>query len=244
MALDPNSFEYQLFFVLNILLLVAKFLLSAYLGKKIYTKTKKEGKFSFDFIFGFFILMVCLFVSRLLYFFYDFYLTQFEPDNFLNSDALLMWVFATLTSTIGYSTVMFLVDYRVLHFKLKGILAYIILGVGIFDTIFILGGFVKTQGAFEFASGLLMFVNFLAIVVPVIFFYIGTKTTGLRRDSYIIAFGIIIFSIGSSLLIQPIISPLRLAFGDAIQIPIFFVFFFFKLIGLAMFSYGVTQFSL
>lgn len=244
MPLEPNTIEYQVFFILTILLLVAKFTLSIYLGSKIYKKTKKEGKFSFDFIFGVFILMVCLFLSRLLYFFYDFYLTEFNPENFLKPNALLIWSFATLISTIGYAMAMFTVDYKVLHFRLKGIIAYLIIGVGIFDMIWILGGFVQTTSDFELASGLLIVANFLAIIIPIIFFYIGFKTTGLKKVSYIIAFGVIIFSIGSSLVLQPIISPLRNNFGDLIQIPIFFMFFILKLVGLAMFSWGVTQFSL
>ncbi|TFF98091.1 MAG: hypothetical protein EU541_07320 [Promethearchaeota archaeon] len=244
MPLEPNTIEYQVFYILTILLLVAKFSLSIYLGKKIYAKSKREGQFSFDFIFGVFILMVCLFISRLLYFFYDFYLTEFNPQNFLNPTALLMWMFASLVSTIGYATAMFTVDYRVLHFRLKGIIAYLIIGVGIFDSVWILGGFVKTQSDFELVSGLLMVANFLAIIIPIIFFYIGIKTMGLKKISFIIAFGVIIFSIGSSIVLQPIIAPLRNTFGDLIQIPIFFIFFIFKLVGLAMFSWGVTQFSL
>jgi hypothetical protein len=244
MPLEPASLEYNLFFILNILLLVAKLSLSIYLGKKVYEKAKKEGRFSFDFIFAVFILMICLFVSRLLYFYYDFFLIQFNPQNYLNPDALTVWTLASLISTIGYAIAMFTVDYRVLNFRLKGIVSYLIIGVGIFDTIWVLGGFVTTSSHFELVSGLLMVANFLAIVIPIIFFYIGRKTTGLRKVSYIIAFGVIIFSIGSSLVLQPIIAPLRQNFGDLIQIPIFFLFFLLKLIGLIMFSYGVTQFSL
>jgi hypothetical protein len=244
MALEANSLEYQVFYILVVLLLAAKLSLSVYLGNKIYKKTKKSGEFSFDFIFGVFCLMICLFFSRLLYFFYDFYLTKFDAANFLNADALLIWSFASFISTIGYSIAMYTVDHRVLHFKLKGILAYILIGIGIFDLIFILGGFVKTEDAFGLVNGLLIAVNLLAIVIPVIFFYIGTKTTGLRKISYTIAFGVIIYSIGSSLVLEPILSPLRNVFGNLIHIPIFFMFFILKLVGLAMFSYGVSQFSL
>lgn len=241
---EPGSLEYQIFFILVILLLAAKFSFSVYLGIKIYKKTKNQGKFSFDFIFGVFTLMVCLFISRLLYFFYDFYLTQFDPDNFLYHDALTIWAFASLISTIGYSMAMFTVDYRVLHFRLKGIFAYIIIGVGIFDFIYVMGGFVDSLAAFSFVNGILIISNVLAIIIPIIFFYIGIKTIGLRKTAFIIAFGVIIFSIGSSLVLQPILSPLRDAFGDTVQVTVFFLFFIFKLIGLGMFSYGVTQFSL
>ncbi|TXT66289.1 MAG: membrane protein of unknown function [Promethearchaeota archaeon] len=242
--LEPNSLEYQIFLILVILLLVAKLSFSVYLGIKIYKKTKNQGKFTFDFIFGVFTLMICLLVSRLLYLFYDFFLTQFNPANFLDPNALTVWAFASLISTLGYSAAMFTVDYRVLHFRLKGIFAYIILGVGIFDFIYVMGGFVTTEEAFDLVNGILIISNVLAIIIPIIFFYIGIKTTGLRKTAFIIAFGVIIFSIGSSLVLQPIIAPLRDAFGDTIQIPIFFMFFLFKLIGLGMFSYGVTQFSL
>ncbi len=244
MALEPNSLEYQVFYILVILLLAAKLSFSVYLGKKIINKTKKEGKFTFDFIFGVFILMICLFVSRFLYFFYDFYLIKFDPANFLNPDALIVWAFASLISTIGYSAAMFAIDYRVLHFRMKGIIAYIIIGVGIFDFIWVMGGFVTSEDIFGIVNGILMVANVLAIIIPIIFFYIGTKTTGLKKVSYIIAFGVIIYSIGSSIVLEPILSPLRDIFGDLIHIPVFFIFFILKLVGLGMFSYGVTQFSL
>ena len=66
MEIIPNSFEFNLFLVLTIGLVLGKILLSTYLAIKIYQRAKEREEFKVDFIFGVFILILCFMISRII----------------------------------------------------------------------------------------------------------------------------------------------------------------------------------
>lgn len=238
MALTEGSFEFNLFLILTIIVLVYKAILSVYLFIKVNDKKKETGKFSLDFITSMFILMVFLFISRFLFFFYDFYFTKFDPSTFHLEPNMLLWRFAMNFSMFGYFIILFSVDRKVLRFKFKGIFSYIIL-IG-FVLIIIYP--VNSPEDFVIVSTLGALGNLAAVFLPIIFIYIGIKTPGVRKYAFMIAVGIIIYAIGSSLVIQSVADPLRKAYGNNIQILLFGLFFIGKISGLTLLSVGVVKF--
>ncbi len=139
---------------------------------------------------------------------------------------------------LGYFIILFTVDWKVLKFKFKGIFTYVII-VGMI-LIFIYP--VSAPEDFIILSTIGGLGNLAEIILPIIFFYIGIKTPGIRKFALMIAFGIIIYAIGSSLVIQSVIDPLRDTYGEDIQVLIFGLFFAFKITGLTLLSVGVVNF--
>ena len=239
MKIEPNSFEFNLFLTLIIILLIFKLSLVLYLSVEVNRQKKKTGEISFDFLFSILILFICLFISRILYLFFDFFLTEFDTSKAHLEPAITVWKFASLFANIGYIVVLFTIDKKVLSFKLKGILAYIMAIGAIIQFVYP----VSSPEDFEVVSTIGALANIVAITIPIIFFYIGIKTPGLRKISFCIAFGVIIFAIGSNLAVEPILAPVRAAYGVTGQITMYFLLFTFKIIGLAMFTYGVINFK-
>ncbi|MHA1294341.1 MAG: hypothetical protein ACTSQJ_16985 [Promethearchaeota archaeon] len=239
MIIEPNSFEYNFLFALYIVLLSTKLILVIYLGKKVIKRRKEEDFKAFDFIFSVFVLMICAFISRLLYFYFDFVLTKFDSDTFYLVPNVIIWKLAGFIGSLGFAFVLFTIDKKVLNFKFKGIFTYIIIATALF----ILFYPVNTSEDFEFVSALGLIPNLIGSVIPIIFLYIGIKTPGLRKTAFIIAFGVIIYGIGANLVNEITIAPLREIYGHQVVILMFFLFLVFKITGLIMVSYGATKFS-
>lgn len=239
MKLSPNSFEFQLFLTLTVIILVVKLVFIAYLGLKVNAKRKETGGLSLDFLTGIFLLFICLFVSRLFYLFFDFVFTQFDTSTAHLEPAITFWKLAALTANIGYIISLFVIDKKVLNFRFKGFFAYILAIAAVIQFFWP----VNSPEGFQIVSTINLFAFILAVLIPIIFLYIGIKTPALRKTSFTIAFGVIIFAIGSLLTIEAISLPLRNAYGVGAVIGIYFLHFLLKAIGLGMFSYGVTKFS-
>ncbi|MBD3338694.1 MAG: hypothetical protein GF353_06285 [Candidatus Lokiarchaeota archaeon] len=239
MALQPGTFEFQLFFGLTIVLLIFKLLVAALLFLQVLRKTKETGKFSFDFLFSMFILMICLFFSRLIFLFYDYFFTRFNPDTFHKEPNVLLWRFAMIISILGYAILLFVLDKKVLGFKFKGIFTYIMIIAIILIAVYP----VSTPTDFIVLSGFGAVGAVSALIIIFIFLYIAIKTPGLRKSSLMISIGVLIYAIGAILVLQPIVAPLRAAYGNDIQTLMFGLFFLFKMVGLGLFAYGVLKFQ-
>ncbi len=233
-----TTFEYNLFLGLTIIILATKLALSIYLAKKIYNRKKETGEFSFGFIFTVFILMICLFISRLFYLQFDFVYTKFDVNLFHTTPAVLYWKVGALTSMIGFALFFFTVDKKILDFKFKGLFTYLIL-------VFALIAFfypVKNSRDFEIMSLLLTVSNVVAIIIPILFFYIGKKSDTYRTPAFLIAIGIILYAFGSNLNVETLIIILTDSFGSGTRIFMYFLSLIFKVSGLILFSYAVTDF--
>jgi len=142
-----------------------------------------------------------------------------------------------LFNAIGYSAVLFSVDKKFMDFRFRGIFAYIVLGVGVIQLLYP----VNTPEDFTLVSNLALLSNIVAIVLPIMFIYIGIKTpktSKYRNLAFIVAIGIIIYAIGSNLMVESIISSFELN----IRIVIYFAFIILKLLGLSLFIFGVVKF--
>jgi len=238
MALELTPLEYNTFFILTIIVMAIKFFLMLFLGKKMYDRKKEKGEFSFGFIFGVFILFACLLISRIFYFQFDFILTGFDLEKYYTMPNILVWKIASFIASLGFATFIFIVDKRILNFKLKGLISYLIM---IFATIQLLYP-VNSVEDFQLVSMLVLFTNVIAIIIPALFFYMGWKAADYRKPCFTIAIGAIFYAIGENINIEAFMSYMVSIFGFEIRIVIFFLALLFKAMGLILFSYGVTKF--
>lgn len=239
-VVTPGTFEFQLFFIMTLIILITKVLLAIFLGVKVFKKKKETGKFDLDFIMCVFILLIVLFVSRVLYTIFDFALTEFDANRFYEMPNILYWKSAGFIASAGFVLTLFFIDKKVLNFKLKGIPAIFLLGVMCFQLFYP----VNSSEDFTLVSQVGLLTTAVGLVLPVIFLYIGYKTPGLRKTSYMIAFAVIIYGFGSMLVSEGILDPLRAAFGQDIHVTMFFFFLVFKVVGLTMLTYGVINFQI
>ena len=241
MSLEPNTFEFNLFFILTIILLVAKFLIIVYIGVKIYSRKKETGKMTFGFMTSMFILFICLFISRLIYTMWDFLLTEFDPSRFYIMPNVIYWKIGALINAFGYAIVLFTIDKKIFDFKFKGIFADIVIIVGIVQIIYP----TNSSQDFDVISTISLLSNVISIVFPTMFFYIGLKSpqsSGYRKLAFLIAIGVIIYAIGSNLVIEGFIIALESIFGTNTRITLYFLFLVFKITGLIILTNGVIAF--
>ena len=240
MVSEISGFELNLFFILTIILLVVKGTLSIYLGKKIFDRKKESGKWSLDFITAFFILIVCLFVSRLIYMYFDFVLTRFDPDTYYLMPNVLVWKMAGIFGSVGIAVVLFTLDKKALKFKLKGIPAWYTLSVEII--VFILP--VNSREDFVFISALGILGSISSLLVLIIFLYIGIKIPGLRKPSFMLLTGLIIYIVGAALFNEFVVSTLIGLYGEQFRVMAYTLFMVLKIAGLIIVAFSVTKFSI
>jgi hypothetical protein len=239
MVSDSNNIEFSLRLTFTIILLLAQLLIALYLLIKINIKKKERGRINFDFLFSFFILMICLSISLIIYAYFNFNLTHFDPSNYHLYPYVFVWKLGSLISFIGYTVVLYIIDKDMLEFRMKGILAYIVLLVAIIQFLWP----VSQPEDFEFIATLGIVGNIVAIVIPINFFYIGKKTLGLRLAGYMIALGVLVYAIGSTLLVETIVMRLEVIFGTEIRVFLYILSLSLNIIGLILAAYGVVKFS-
>lgn len=232
--------ELNILWVLTVILLIGKFLLVFFLGYKIIERKKKTGEFSMGFVFGVFITILFLLISRIFYSFFDFVYTGFDSTKFHTFPAIVYWKLGAFISILGYSIFLLITDRKVLDLKLKGIPGIILL---IIASIILLYP-IANPGDFEFISIFFIFANLVAIVIPIIFFIMARKKTPFRIPAIALALGVIIYAIGSNITIEPLMNAVAQAVGTSVRIPIFTLSLIFKLLGLALFAFGVTEFAI
>lgn len=237
--LSPEDPVYQLFYILILVVLIFKATLSLYLAIKIYKKSKREGEFKLDFLFAVFALIVCLFISRAFYMYFDFYLTYFDPNEFWKPENIWAWNLGTLFASMGFIIMWFIIDKEALKFKLKGIPAIFLTVWGIFRYLYP----VNSLEDFQFISSLGFVDMVIVAVIPMIFLYIGIKVEGLRKTAFIIVLAVLIYGVTGMMVGEHILGSLREIYGDQeAQITVYLIFVLGKIIGLSLLTYSVSKF--
>lgn len=237
--ITPYSLEYNIFFILTIILLGIKLSSAIYLGKKIVDRKKETGQFSFGFATSVLILISCLFIARIFYFVFDFYLTYFDENTYHLIPNVLFWKIASFSSVIGFSVVIFVVDRKIINFRLKGIPAYIMIIAAIIIIVYP----VSTSTDFQIISSLLFFSNVTAIILPFLFFYIGYQSPNFRKPALLIAIAVIIYAVGANILVESLLAFMVEQSGiDEMRIIMYFISMILKTSGILSFSFGVNLF--
>jgi hypothetical protein len=240
MALDPNGFEFQLFFILTLIILGTKLLIFLMLTRKIIKRKREEGKIKLDFVLGAQVLVLCLFISRLFFIYFDFVLTQFDSNLYYLMPNVVYWKLGMFTSNLGLVFIIYITDKKALNFKFKGIFCIIIL---IGSSVFLLYP-VDSPSGFSTISAISLITNGMSLIIPILFIYLGIKTPGFRKISLLVTLGFLCYVLGGLLVNEAILTQLRNLFGDQVHISVFLLFMILKITGLSILSYAVTKFSI
>jgi hypothetical protein len=227
---------YELIFILTLVILVVKLTLVIYLGFKLNKKRASENKFATGFLRSVLIMMLCWFFSRLFYAYFDFFLTGFNDTLYHVFPNVWYWKVGSFLSALGIAVVLFTVDRKILQFKFKGIFAYVLLAAAIIQIVYP----TSTPSDFDLISTIGVIGSLAAFMIPIFFFYIGAKT-GMKKIAWTIAFGTIVYTIGSSLVGETFIG-VFLSVGLTKDV-IYLLHASLKALGLIMITYGGTHFS-
>lgn len=238
MGIQLFSLEYNILFTLTIILILSKLFLTSFLLKRILDKTKERGEFKVDFIFSMFLILLGLLISRIIYFYYDFFLTLFNPELLYIYPNVMYWKVAGLIAGSTQAVAVFFIDRILLKFKLKGIPAYILL-IGRIVQFFYP---INNAPDFQIASSIGSILMFILIILPVIFIYIGVKTPELRYHSFLFVLGIILYFISSIIVSEFILAPIEAFFGAGVRIIIPLISNLLKIVGLATMTYSSNKF--
>ncbi len=209
-------------------------------GKIVFKKRKQDKKFQFDLIFGIFITFTCLFISRLFFIYFDFFLTELDSSKYYLFPNVVFWKIGIAISYIGISVLLLVSDKKLLNFRLKGIPFY----MAIFGIIIVVIYPVASSEDFSTLSLLLFITVTPTALIPVIFIYIGLKTPEIRQGAFMIAFGLIIFSIAGAVINESLINQWTLAYGYQSRIIAYFLFITFKASGILLMSNGFKIFNI
>ena len=235
----PNTFEYNLFLTLTIILLCVKSILALYLLKEILNRRKKEGgKLRVDFVFAIFVFLLCLIASRIVYIIFDFQLTYFDANTYYKFPNYIFWKTGLVLGVIGFSIIIYIIDKKALKFKFKGILAYFPIAICIIICLWPINSseditFLSLLGIISTATGL---------IIIILFVYIGITVKPLRKISFLLTWGFLLYAFGSALISEFVLEPARVMYGPNIHIIAYFAYLIFKTIGLILISYSITKF--
>lgn len=234
-----SSTDFEIFFILTIIYTVTFCILDGYLALRILEQKRKTNAVKFGFVHSIVVMFLLLIISRLFYMNFDFNLTKFDPNLYYIYPNFWFWKMGSMFSNLGYAVFIFVIDYRVFNFKFKGIFGFFLVGMMIVQLVYP----VSTALDFVVVSNIDLVGNVLAIIIPVFFFYIGRKKTPVRLPSLAVAFGVIIYAIGSNIQNEGFLGPIATLIGAQIRIPIYLLSLILLIGGLLMFTYGVTRFA-
>lgn len=240
MAIEVNSPEYFMIFGFTIMVLAVKLLMSGYMLRNI-MKRRKEGQMvSTWFLWAFFILIFCLFISRVFYVLFDFYFTKFDMTTYYVYPNYWYWKMGNFFAGFGLIYMVFALDRRLLQFKLKGIIEIFMAGGLIAVMIYP----IETMDDFNFVSVLYVIPLFGIVVLPLIFIKIARESTGdLRKISFSIIIGIILYTIASFAVNAAIVTALNEATSRSMDVLLYLIQTLLKMIGIVLLAYGASKFQ-
>ncbi len=235
--MDPSDTNFWIAYALTIFIIVAKFTLSGYLFKK-YRTVEVTGQHKLNFIMGMCLLIFGLGIARSIYFYYDFYLTKYDPNLLYIMPNVLYWKTALFIGTLFSLPLLYVVERDVYQFKTKRIPTIIL---GLMSLVVLLFP-ITSKADFEFVSliGSLSFL--LALLVPAAFIYLAIKTSGqLKKVSIMLATAIIAYGIISVLMSENVLAALDAAI-PGIRPFIIILFPIAKVVSLILITYATVNF--
>ncbi len=235
-----TTFDFNFSFILTIILINVKLFLALYILLKMLERKKETGQFPSGFILGIFIFVISMLVSRILFFYFDFYLTKLDPNEFYKMPAILVWKIAMLITTFGATIFLYITDRSIMDFKFKGLLAYLLLILGIIQFFYP----VNSSEDFQIVSIFELRFLILIIIIPSYFLYLAWKPSIQRFPCICLALGIIFYGFGAFLQSEPVIILVIGIFGNTIRIPMYLLSLISKSVGLFLTVQGVILFTI
>nr|MDO8113342.1 hypothetical protein [Candidatus Sigynarchaeota archaeon] len=232
----PIPDGYEIIFLLTLVLILVKLVMAIYLGVRLRKSKKEENPVAPIFMGSIMLVMILWSISRIFFAIFDFFLTKFDTNTYALFPNVWFWKFGALFASIGVILVLWIIDRKILGNKFKGIFAIIMLASMILETLWP----VSTFADFQAASTVGLVGSLMALFIPILFFYIGIKTPGLRKTAFLLAVGIIIYTLGGGLVSAAIID----IFTGAGLTPdmVYLISTSMKIAGLLMITIGTTRF--
>ncbi|MEX2680609.1 MAG: hypothetical protein Q6373_003365 [Candidatus Sigynarchaeota archaeon] len=231
----PQEIEFSIF-LLTCFIVLVKIIMLVFMGVKI-RRRKKEGlELAVSFLLAMWVLIFTLFVSRLFYMWFDFGLTHFKMECY--PEVAIWWKIAQFIIGVGLAEIVFVVDRKILNFKLKGIFAYIIIAGSIVMFLWpvnIVDDF-ATMSTFSILPQLGM------LVVFIVFLNIAIKTSGrVRNTALIIIFAFLLYTVAALLVNAGIVKAMTDMFGMIAAFYLYMLQSTFKAIGIIMMAAGAAR---
>ncbi len=227
--------QLTLLYWLTILIIVIKFFLITYISVKLYQKSREAPIKLTDFFVGLLILFVTLVISRILYFYFDFYLTNLDTSQYLVGSNLVYWRIGATTLGLGGAYLLGIVDKEILH--LKGSLGFILGFIAILHLFYP----VNTLDDFIVLSTIGTIGGITFLIIPIVFLWLGIKNPSSRRTSFLIAIGSAFYGTAAILMSESTLGPLENLFGVGIRTGIVLASVILRIIGLVILSYGASK---
>ncbi len=194
MTIVPNSPDFFIILGFTIVIVVSQFLVVLYMCQRIFKNRKNSEKISQDFVLGVLVLIAALLIARLFYMYFDFILTKFTFSLYTINGNYWYWKVADLFATAGQIYIVYIIDKKILQFKLKGIVEWIMFA----SVVVVMVYPINNMNDFNTDSTLLVIPSIGLLVLPFVFIWLGHKSSGeLKVTSYIIVWGAALYLVGS-----------------------------------------------
>jgi hypothetical protein len=235
--LDPLA--YSISFYSTIMVIIVKFTIAAFIGRRVYIKAKAEKKRRFTFMGAALLLILCLGISRLLYFYYDFYLTEFNPDLLWVKPIVYYWQLATCISGYSSAFLLFVLERDIYRYKTCLIPTIAVIAVATFQLLYP----INSKDDFTFISTIGIVGSLAMLLAIITFIYLAIKSTGLLRKVCIgLMIGIFFYAIAGLAMSENILSAIDAAIPGARTIIIGAVPMI-KIISFIIIAWGAVNFQ-
>ncbi len=230
----------MLIIFLTIFLIAIKVSVVLYLIKKILAKKKNKIEAGIKFLTATAIMIAGLLISRILFSYFDFVLTDFNENLYGVYPNYLVWKSAMFITASTLVYLLWILDKIIMQNKFKGIpsiATLIIIGIALALPINGLEDF-KTM------SLLATVANVAALMIPGVFFYIAKESSGeIRKTSFLIGFGILMYALATLIVNESIIAGLNSVLQFETRSMIWMISIFTKSIGLSLFAISSVKFT-
>jgi hypothetical protein len=226
----------NIIFWLTCFIEAVKFIMLVFLGIKIHRRKKEGLELAVAFLRAMWILIFALFLSRLFYMYFDFGLTHFVKVVY--HLYAIWWKIAQLIIGCGLAVIVFVIDRKILGFKLKGIFAYIIIAGSIITLLWPMNGPID----FDTISTIGILPQLGMFVVFVVFLNIAVKATGrVRTTAVIIIFAFVLYTVAALLVNAGLLTVLTSILGPNTDVLMYAVQSILKAAGIIMMAVGASR---
>jgi hypothetical protein len=201
--LDPTLYNVSLYSTL--IVIAVKFIIAAYIGRRDALKPRAEKQHRFTFMSAACLLLLCLGISRLIYFYYDFFLTEFNPNLLWVKPNVYYWQAATLISGISAAFLLFVLERDIYRFKTKLIPTGAVIVVAAIQFLYP----INSEADFTFVSTIGIVGSLAFLLAIITFVYLAIKSTGhLRRVCVVLMIGMLLYALAGITMSENILSAL------------------------------------
>ncbi len=232
--------EYIFSFYATICVIVVKFAIATFIGRRVFLQSKGQSKHRLSFMGAAFLLILCLGISRSIYFYYDFFLTNFIPAMLWPTPQVYFWQAATCIGGYGSAFILFVLERDVYRFKTCLIPTGIVVVVSTIQLLYP----IKSLDDFQLVSTVGLIATLAMLLAIFTFIYLAIKSTGIMRKVCIaLMIGVLVFAVAGMSMSENLLAALDAALPGArtfviVAVPIL------KIVSFVIISWGAVHFQL